>query len=79
MRELLERARTVRTEAESQALSEDIRRFIEPFNVAGLADPRRLNWYPADAGDMLRGAAKLGAEQDEVARVLDRCGFHAAR
>jgi FADH2 O2-dependent halogenase len=79
MRELLERARTVRTEAESQVLSDDIRRFIEPFNVAGLADPRRLNWYPADAEDMRRGAAKLDADQDEVARVLDGCGFHAAR
>jgi FADH2 O2-dependent halogenase len=79
MRELLERARTVRTEAESQVLSDDIRRFIEPFNVAGLADPRRLNWYLADAEDMRRGAAKLDADQDEVARVLDGCGFHAAR
>jgi len=76
-RELQERARTVRTEAESQALSDDIRRFIEPFNVAGLADPRRRNWYPADAGDMLRGASKLGADRDEVAQVLARCGFHA--
>ncbi len=77
-RDLLDRARTVRTEAESQALSDDIRRFIEPFNVAGLADPRRRNWYPADAEDMLRGASKLGADRGEVAQVLARCGFHVA-
>jgi FADH2 O2-dependent halogenase len=76
MRPLLERARTVRDQAESQSLSDDIRRFIEPFNVAGLGDPRRRNWYPADAADMLRAAPKLGASTGDVARVLDRCGFH---
>ena len=75
--QLLERARTVRTRAESQTLSGDICRFIEPFNVAGLGDPRRRNWYPAEAEDMLRAAPKLGADRDEVARILERCGFHA--
>ena len=78
MQPILERARTVRNEAESQALSDEIRRFIEPFNVAGLGDPQRRNWYPADAEDMLRAAPKLGASRDEVARMLDRCGFQAA-
>ena len=53
----------------------DILRAIEPFNVAGLGEPRRRNWYPADAGDMLRGAPKLGADRDEVAHLLERCGF----
>ena len=61
-----------------RASTEEIRRFIEPFNVAGLLDPRRRNWYPADAEDMLRGASKLGATREEVARVLARCGFQAA-
>lgn len=75
---ILERARTVRTEAESLAFADEIRRFIEPFNVAGLGDPRRRNWYPADANDMLEAASKLGASRGEVARVLDRCGFHAS-
>jgi FADH2 O2-dependent halogenase len=72
---LLERARLVRNQEESQTLSGDILRAIEPFNVAGLGEPRRRNWYPADAGDMLRGAPKLGADRDEVAHLLERCGF----
>jgi FADH2 O2-dependent halogenase len=77
MQPILERARTVRNDAESRSLSDEIRRFIEPFNVAGLGDPERRNWYPADAGDMLRAAPKLGASPEEVAGVLDRCGFQA--
>ena len=71
----MERARLVRNQEESQTLSGDILRAIEPFNVAGLGEPRRRNWYPADAGDMLRGAPKLGADRDEVAHLLERCGF----
>lgn len=58
---------------------EEIRRFIEPFNVAGLGDPRRRNWYPADAEDMLRAASKLGVDREDIARVLDGCGFQDAR
>jgi FADH2 O2-dependent halogenase len=65
----------VRNREESQTLTRDILRFIEPFNVAGLGDPKRRNWYPADAEDMLRAAPKLGADRDEVARLLARCGF----
>ena len=57
------------------ARAEEVRRFIEPFNVARLGDPARRNWYPADAEDMLNAAAKLGATRAEVARVLERCGF----
>jgi tetracycline 7-halogenase / FADH2 O2-dependent halogenase len=77
-RQLLDRARAVRNHAESRTLSDDICRFIEPFNVAGLGDARRRNWYPAEAEDMLRAAPKLGAERSEVARVLERCGFSGA-
>ncbi|MEI9971021.1 MAG: NAD(P)/FAD-dependent oxidoreductase [Ignavibacteriota bacterium] len=61
----------------SPTLADDVQRFIEPFNVAGLADPQRQNWYPANADDMLRGAAKLAASRDEVVRMLERCEFHA--
>ncbi|HUB80940.1 MAG TPA: tryptophan 7-halogenase [Bryobacteraceae bacterium] len=71
MQPLLERSRTV-------GFAEEVRRFIEPFNVAGLGDPQRRNCYPADADDVLNAAEKLGATRDEVARVLDRCGFHAS-
>jgi tetracycline 7-halogenase / FADH2 O2-dependent halogenase len=74
---LLTRAREVRSEPARQALCDDIRRLIEPFNVAGLGDPRRRNWYPTEAEDLLTAAPKLGADRKEMARVLDRCGFSA--
>jgi FADH2 O2-dependent halogenase len=72
---LLDRARAVRTQADTRRLNDDILRIIEPFNVAGLGDPSRRNWYPAYAEDMLRAAPKLGASRNEVARLLARCGF----
>jgi len=55
--------------------SDDILRAIEPFNVAGLGDRRRRNWYPAAAEDLLRAAPKLGAQPEEIQRLLIRCGF----
>ena len=72
---LLDRARAVRSTEAAQRLSDDILRVIEPFNVAGLGDPSRRNWYPANAEDMLLAAYKLGAERDDVAHLLARCGF----
>ena len=72
---LLERARQPLSEEESHALSEEILKAIEPFNVAGLGDPRRRNWYPVDADDLLRSAGKLDATQDEIMTLLQRCGF----
>ncbi|MGA2600973.1 MAG: NAD(P)-binding protein [Bryobacteraceae bacterium] len=75
---LFERARAVGNEEETQALCVDTLRAIEPFNVAGLGDPLRRNWYPADAEDILRAAPKLGANRDEVARLLARCGFQSS-
>ena len=78
MQPLLARARTIRTEAEADAFHDEVRRFIEPFNVAGLGDASRHNWYPAHAEDMLGAASKLGVSRDEMACVLDRCSFRAA-
>jgi FADH2 O2-dependent halogenase len=72
---LLDRARRARNRSESQALSDDILRAIEPFNVAGLGDARRRNWYPANAEDLLRAAPKLGATREDIAALLERCGF----
>ena len=72
---LLDRSRRARNQSESQALSDDILRAIEPFNVAGLGDARRRNWYPANAEDLLRAAPKLGATREDIAALLERCGF----
>jgi FADH2 O2-dependent halogenase len=61
--------------ADSKELSGQILKMIEPFNVAGLGDPARRNWYTVNAEDLFRGAAKLGATQDEISQMLNRCGF----
>jgi FADH2 O2-dependent halogenase len=56
-------------------LVERIHRIIEPFDVAGLGDRSRRNWYPVDAADLLNAAGKLGASRGEVQELLDRSGF----
>ena len=58
-------------------LAESVRRAVEPFNVAGLCDPSRRNWYPVQAEDLLGAAGKLGATREEAARMLERTGFVA--
>lgn len=75
---LLEQARSARGEADSEAVIEEIRRVIEPFDVAGLTKPSRRNWYPVDADDLLRAAHKVGASRGQVLQMLERCGFNAA-
>ena len=72
---LCERARLVRTPEDLQTLNDDILRAIEPFNVAGLGQLSRRNWYPVDAEDLLCAAPKVGADRDDVMRLLARCGF----
>ena len=61
--------------SESAELAHDILAAIEPFNVAGLGRTERRNWYPVDAADLFEGAAKLDATHDEIAQMLQRCGF----
>jgi FADH2 O2-dependent halogenase len=72
---LCEQARRVRTEAESAQLCAAIRTAIEPFDVAGLCGTERRNWFPVDPNDLLRSAAKLGATQDQVKRLIESLGF----
>lgn len=47
---------------------------LEPFNIAGLCEPAKRNWYGVDAEDVVRGAAKLGATETEVRDLLARMG-----
>jgi len=77
MERLAARASSVRTAEEIVQFAEEVRLAIEPFNVAGLADARRGNWYPVDAKDLLENAQKLHATREEVAGLLERCGFDA--
>jgi len=48
---------------------------IAPFDVAGLGDRERHDWYPVRAEDLLAAAPRLHAAPDEVASLLERCGF----
>ncbi len=72
---LFDRARQPLTEEESQALSSEILNAIEPFNVAGLGNAARRNWYPVDPDDLLQSASRLNATEAEVIALLRRCGF----
>jgi FADH2 O2-dependent halogenase len=58
-------------------LIERIDRAIEPFDVAGLGDRSRRDWYPVRAEDLVHAAPKTGATSDEVWALLERCGFTA--
>jgi len=72
---LCQQARLVRTQTESRDLTTAILQAIEPFNVAGLGEADRRNWFPADPGDLTRAAGKLGVTQDEILRLIEQCGL----
>lgn len=57
------------------ALIEEIDRAIEPFDIAGLSDRSRHDWYPVLAPDLTGNAAKLGADPTEIQELLRRSGF----
>jgi FADH2 O2-dependent halogenase len=57
---------------------EEVRAAIRPFNLAGLGESARHNWYPARAEDLLAGAAKLGVSRPALVALLARCGFEPA-
>jgi hypothetical protein len=51
-----------------------IRRTIEPFDVIGLADTSRRNWYPVLAEDLVAARQKLGATREEIDGILESSG-----
>jgi len=52
-----------------------VREAVEPFDVAGFTDRSRDPWYPAQASDLFRNAAKVGATEADIAAMLARCGL----
>jgi FADH2 O2-dependent halogenase len=56
----------------AQAFAARLGAAIAPRNIAGLADPRRRNLYPADPGLLVERAHLLGLEPEEVRRGLPR-------
>lgn len=77
MSELIEASRKARTPDKVEAFADQVRRAIDPINVAGLADPQKRNWYPVEAQDLFRNAHKLQASEAEIHVLLARCGFPA--
>jgi tetracycline 7-halogenase / FADH2 O2-dependent halogenase len=59
------------------ALESRIDRAIEPFDIAGLLDRSRRDWYPVLASDLLASAPKLDVTHDEIHRLLERSGMVA--
>jgi tetracycline 7-halogenase / FADH2 O2-dependent halogenase len=52
---------------------------IEPFDIAGLRDRSRRDWYPVLAEDLIAKASKLQATAGEIDALLERCGFSSSR
>jgi FADH2 O2-dependent halogenase len=71
----LERVRRDLTPEQRGELIEQIGSVIESFDVAGLNDHSRRNWYPVLAGDLISAAGKLGASRTEIEEMLIRSGF----
>lgn len=74
---ILVQAQVVRSPQEAATLHAEIMRTIEPFNLAGLGEQSRQNWYPVEAEDLLRSAHKVGASREDIQLLLQRCGFTA--
>ena len=70
--EIAMRRPTGRTRA---SLFDRIDHTVEPFDLAGLGDDARRDWYPVLAGDLIAAREKLGATRAEIDVLLERCGF----
>lgn len=68
-------ARQVLSEKEQQQLIECIEILVAPFDVAGLTQLGRNNWYPVLAEDLFDAGDKVGATRKELERMLKRTGF----
>jgi FADH2 O2-dependent halogenase len=78
-RDLLERAQAGVAAQDAGRFKEEVKRAIEPFDVAGLCIERATPWYPVDAEDLRKSAWKVGATEKEVADLLERSGFFTQR
>jgi tetracycline 7-halogenase / FADH2 O2-dependent halogenase len=62
-----------------QRLFDDIAETIAPFDVAGLGDTTRRDWYPVLASDLHAARERLGVTDAAIDALLARCGFGQAR
>ena len=61
--------------AARQRLLDDIAAAIAPFDVAGLGDTTRRDWYPVLASDLHAAHERLGVSPAAIDALLARCGF----
>ena len=66
------------TDRERASLCDEIDRTIEPFDIAGLGDGRRRDWYPVLPEDLMTARRKLDATAHDIEALLQRCGFSLA-
>lgn len=56
-------------------LRDAVRRLVEPFNLGGLCDDSKRNWYGCDAADLYAAAGKIQSTPEALRAMLQRCGF----
>jgi tetracycline 7-halogenase / FADH2 O2-dependent halogenase len=61
--------------AARDALLTRIDQAVEPFDIAGLLDRTRKNWFPVLADDLVRNRSKLDATVNQIHGLLERSGF----
>ena len=45
---------------------------LDRYNVAGLCDPAKRNWYPVDLQDVVNASGKLGYTPEELREIFTR-------
>ena len=60
------------TSAGAAELDRAVKESIAPFDIIGLSDAGRRNWYPVRADDLLEARNKLGASRAEILDLLAR-------
>jgi flavin-dependent dehydrogenase len=48
---------------------------VEPFDVAGLSERSRRDWYPVLADDLRQARDKVAATREDVEALIARCGL----
>lgn len=59
--------------AAREALLDDVERAIAPYDVAGLGDRARRDWYPVEIQDLRDAAPRLGVADHEIEALVARC------
>ena len=66
----LELLSPVRKTAEGECYEDEIAAAVSDWNIAGLCDRRKHNWYGIDLEDTVRAASKLALTPDQVRTAL---------